>query len=202
LYHFARRSGCDPHDAQDLTQGFFLLLLQKRWLEAVDRNQGKLRSYLIAAFKHYMAKEWRKARAQRRGGERQILPLDTAIVERRLAVSPSHTLSADEVYDREWALTLLNLSVERLREECCRTSRPGDFDVLKGTLLAVRGGIDYAGVARRLETSEGAARVTVHRFRKRFRAIFREEIAQTLNEGGDLETEMQHLAAALAGGEG
>ena len=198
LYAYARRCGQTPADAQDLTQEFFRLLLEKRWLEDADREKGRLRSFLVGAMKHFMAKEWRRASAQRRGGGQVHVPMDTAFAEGRHAADPDAGLAADEVFDRQWALTLLDLTMERLQAEFGAAGRATDFAILKDSLTASHGAIDYASVASRLGASEGAARVAVHRLRKRFREIYREEIAHTLPAGTDADAEMRHLANALA----
>jgi RNA polymerase sigma factor (sigma-70 family) len=197
LYAYVRRCGQSAHDAQDLTQEFFCRLLEKRWLDAADREKGKLRSFLIVALKNFMHKEWRRASAQRRGGGQAHAQFDTVFAESRYAAD-SVSLAPDETFDQQWALTLLELTVNRLRAEFEAAGKPGDFDVLKGCLLADRGAIDYGTVAKQLAINEGAARVAVHRLRKRFREIYREEISQTLADGADLDAELHHLAAALA----
>jgi RNA polymerase sigma-70 factor (ECF subfamily) len=197
LYAYVRHCGQPPHDAQDLTQEFFCRLLEKRWLDSANPDRGKLRSFLIVALKNFMRKEWRRASAQRRGGGHTTVQFDTAFAESRYAVD-NHTLAADESFDQQWALTLLDLTVNRLRAEFAAAGKPGDFEALKSCLLAGRGTIDYAAVAGRLGVNEGAARVAVHRLRRRFREVYREEISQTLADGADLDGELRHLAAALA----
>ena len=198
LYAYVRRSGQSAHDAEDLTQEFFCRLLEKRWLETADPGKGRLRTFLIVALKHFMANEWRRASAQRRGSGQVSVPMDTAFAESRYAAAPAGSLPADETFDQQWALTLLDLTVSRLRAEFAAAGKPGDFTALKDTLIAAHGAIDYAAVAAQLGVSSGAARVAVHRLRKRFREIFREEISQTLAEGANLEEEVRYLAAALA----
>lgn len=197
LYAYVRHCGQSPHDAQDLTQEFFCRLLEKRWLDSADREKGKLRTFLIVALKRFMNNEWDRSAAQRRGGGQAHVQIDTAFGESRFA-KDTHSLAPDETFDRQWALTLISLTTKRLREEFAAAGRPGDYDALKNCLLADRGAIDYASVARQLGGNEGAARVAVHRLRKRFREIYREEISQTLAEGADLDAELRHLAAALA----
>ena len=197
LYAYARRAGQSPPDAQDLTQEFFCRLIERRWLEAADREKGKLRTFLMVALKRFMSKEWRRASAARRGGGQPQVPLDTVFAESRYAAD-SHALAPDETFDQQWALTLLDLTVKRLQDEFAAAGKPGDFDLIKGCLMAERGSIDYAALAQGLGATAGAARVAVHRLRQRFRALYREEISQTLAEGADLEAEMRHLAAALA----
>ena len=196
LYAYARHAGKSPHDAQDLTQEFFCRLLEKNWLDAARRDRGKLRTFLIVALKRLMLNEWDKASARRRGGGLAPVAFDTAFAESRLAADP-RPLAPDEAFDRQWALTLIDLTLHRLRTEFAVAGRSADYDALKHCLLAVRGTIDYAAVAQQLGANEGAARVAVHRLRKRFREIYREEIAQTLADGADLEAEMGHLATAL-----
>ena len=197
LYAYVRRYGHSAEDAQDTTQEFFCRLLEKKWLAAADPARGKLRTFLIVALKNFMSKEWRRASAQWRGGIRSDLPFDTVFAESRYAAD-NHSLAPDETFDQQWALTLLQLSIDRLQAEFETAGKPQDFELLKNCLTAERGALDYATVAQRLGTSEGAARVAVHRLRKRFREIYREEISQTLDEDADLDGELRHLAAALA----
>jgi len=198
LYAYVRRCGQSPHDAQDLTQEFFLLLLKKRWLDEADREKGRLRTFLVTALKHFMAKEWRRGSSQRRGGAYAHVSIDTAFAESRYAADPGADLAADEVFDRQWALTLLDLTMERLQGEFTAAGRAGDFAVLKEYLTASHGTLAYQSAAMRLGVSEGAARVAVHRLRKRFREVYREVISQTLPVGADVDAEMHHLAGALA----
>jgi RNA polymerase sigma-70 factor (ECF subfamily) len=197
LYAYVRRCGQSPHDAQDLTQEFFRRLLERRWLKSADPEKGKLRTFLIVALKKFMSNEWDRASAQRRGGGRAHAPIDTAFAESRFATD-HHSLAPDETFDRQWALTLIRLTTDRLRGEFGAAGKPGDYDTLKPCLLADRGAIDYAAVAKQLGVNEGAARVAVHRLRKRFREIYREEISRTLAEDADVDAELRHLAAALA----
>jgi len=199
LYAYVRRCGQPPHDAQDITQEFFRRLLEKHWLDSADPEKGKLRTFLIVALKNFMAKEWRRAAAQKRGGGQALVQMDTAFAEGRFAAD-TNTLAPDEAYDRQWALTLLDLTVNRLRDEFAAAGKRADFETLKNSLLGDRNSMDYAGIAKQLGLSEGSARVAVHRLRKRFREIYREEISQTLAEGADLETELRHLAATLSRG--
>jgi RNA polymerase sigma factor (sigma-70 family) len=200
IYAYVRRCGQSSHDAQDLTQEFFCRLLEKRWLDTADREKGRLRVFLIAAVKHFMSNEWRKASTQRRGGGRTHVPIDAAVAESRYAADTSAGLAADETFDLQWALTLLELTLNRLQAEASRGT-PADFAVLKSCLMAQRGAIDYAAVANQLGVNEGAARVAVHRLRKRFREIYREELAQTLADEADLDGELRHLAGVLASGQ-
>ena len=198
LYSYVRRCGQSPHDAQDLTQEFFCRLFEKRWLDSADGKKGKLRIYLITALKNFMANEWRKASAQRRGGGQALVQFDTTTAESRYVADNSSTQVPDEIYDRQWALTLLDLTLNRLEAEFLTAGKQVHFEVLKNCLMSDRGAIDYGVVANQLGMNEGAARVAVHRLRKRFRDIYREEISETLADGTDLNDELRYLAAALA----
>jgi RNA polymerase sigma factor (sigma-70 family) len=198
LYAHVRRCGQSPHDAQDLTQGFFCHLVEKRWLDSADREKGRLRTFLMVTLKKYMAKEWRRACAEKRGGGKPHIPMDTAFAESRYAADPGGELRPDELFDQQWALTLIDLTIQRLHQEFEAGGKENDFEALKSCLMAEHGRLDYRGVAARLGCSEGTARVAVHRLRKRFREIYREEISQTLADREDVETELRHLAAALA----
>jgi RNA polymerase sigma factor (sigma-70 family) len=197
LYAYARRSGQSPHDAQDLIQEFFCRLLEKNWLDSASPEKGKLRTFLIVALKNFMSKEWRRASAQKRGGGQAHIQVDTAFAESRLATDATAS-APDEIFDQQWALTLLDLTITRLQSEFAAAGKAADFDALKSCLATVRGDTDYAGMGRQLGINEGAARVAVHRLRKRFREIYREEISQTLAEGVSLAEELRYLAAALA----
>jgi RNA polymerase sigma-70 factor (ECF subfamily) len=197
LYAYVRRAGQSREDAQDLIQEFFCRLLQKRWLDSANPEKGKLRTFLMIALKHFMSKEWRHATTQKRGGGQAHLQLNTTFAESRFAAD-TVTLAPDETFDQQWAITLLDLTVTRLQAEFADAGKSADFDILKNCLMAERGAIDYAAVARQLGVNEGTARVAVHRLRKRFRKIYREEISQTLADGADLDAEVRHLAAALA----
>lgn len=198
LYAFARRSGQSPCDAQDLTQEFFRHLLEKRWLDSADQEKGKLRTFLIVALKRFMAKDWRRLCTQRRGGGYTHVPVDTDFAESRYASNPSAILAPEDVFDRQWALTLIDLTLEKLQAEFAKAGKASDFEVLKPSLMAARGTIDYASIGAQLKNSEATARVAVHRLRKRFREIYRNEVRQTLSEGIDLEAEMNHLAEILS----
>jgi len=172
LYAYVRRCGQSPHDAQDITQEFFRLLLEKRWLESADRAKGRLRTFLVTALKRFMAKEWRRLSAEKRGGGAIHLPMNTGFAESRYAADPGAQVAADAVFDRQWALTLLELAVDRLSAEFKTVGKAGEFAVLKSFLTVPHAAIDYPSAAARLGVSEGAARVAVHRLRKRFRELY------------------------------
>jgi RNA polymerase sigma-70 factor (ECF subfamily) len=198
LYAYVRRQGHSPPDAQDLTQEFFARLLQKDYLKAAAREKGRFRTFLIVALKRFLANEWDRLRAQKRGGGQLPLSLDTDLAEERYRIEPASEASADRVFERRWALTLLERTMARLREEFAAAGRAREFDRLKGCLTAERGEISYAETAAALGMSDGAARVAVHRLRKRFREVFREEIAHTVSSPDEIEEEVRYLMSALA----
>jgi len=198
LYAFVRRLGHRPHDAQDLTQEFFARLLEKKWLDAAEQEKGRFRTFLIVALKRFLANEWDRSQCARRGGGATILPLESALAEARYTEEPGATESADALYERRWALTLLDKTVAALRAEY--EARTADFDVLKEFLTVGRGEIPYAEVATRLGTSEATARVAVHRLRKRFRELFRATIADTVTEPAEVETELRYVVEILGRG--
>jgi RNA polymerase sigma-70 factor (ECF subfamily) len=200
LYAYARRMGQAPHDAEDLTQEFFARLLEKDWLLAAAPEKGRFRTFLLVALKRFMAKEWQRAGAQKRGGGRQHLSLDTTDAEQRYAGEPTEPWTAEDIYERRWAMTLLQQALEQLRAEFAEGGKEAEFECLKHWLSADRGGIPYAELAAELGHSEGAARVAVHRLRKRFRQLFREVIAATVAEGESVEEELRHLVAVLGRG--
>ena len=198
LYAFARRSGQSSENAKDLTQGFFAVFLEKGWIAAADREKGRLRTFLLTAFRRFMAKEWRWLQAEVRGGRVTTISLDDEGAEDRYVQARSE-LPAEEFYDRQWALALMAGTIANLEAEFVQAGRPGNFAILKGTLMAGRGEIDYAALADPLGLNEGAVRVAVHRFRKRFRTLFREGVERTLAEGENVEEEMGYLARVLGG---
>jgi RNA polymerase sigma factor (sigma-70 family) len=200
LYFYARRRGHTPEDAEDATQGFFARLLEKGFLHAVQKERGRFRQFMLMTFQRHMANEWDRSRRLKRGGGLHAVLLDTVLGEKLYREETPPQASADEAYDRRWALTLLEQTLGRLRTEYERAGREKDFMVLKPQLVAPRGETTCAELASQLGCTEGAARVAVHRLRKRFREIFREEIAQTVANKGDLEEEIRHLISVLAQG--
>src|SRR3954462_9545298 len=150
LYAYVRRCGQSPHDAQDLTQEFFAHLLEKRWLDSAHPEKGRLRTFLIVMLKRFMAKEWRRASAQRRGSGQALAQFDTAFAESRYAADQSSSLGPDEIFDRQWAMTLLNRTIERLQTEFSSTGKSSNFAALKDCLMAARGTTDYVALAEKL----------------------------------------------------
>ena len=199
IYAFVRRQGHSPHDAQDLTQGFFARLLGKNFLSGVDRSKGKFRSFLLGALKHFLANEWDRAGAQKRGGAYTFIPIDAASAETSCWIEPSDNSSADKVFERRWALALLDQVLRRLREEYVRLGKEELFEQLKPVLTETSRAVRYADIAVRLGSSEGAVKVAVHRLRRRYRELLRAEIAETVASEAEVDDEICCLFAALSG---
>jgi RNA polymerase sigma-70 factor (ECF subfamily) len=198
LYAYVRRQGRSPHDAQDLTQEFFARLLEKDYLQAVVREKGKFRSFLLMAFKRFLITEWKQAHAQKRGGQYVTLSLETQTAETRYAGEPTGPLDAEKLYERRWALTLLDKVLERLQQEFVKAGKAALFDQLKNYLMAERGDIPYAQAATALNMNEGAVKVAVHRLRRRFRELFREEVSHTVSSPEEVDEEIRYLLAAFS----
>jgi RNA polymerase sigma factor (sigma-70 family) len=198
LYAHVRRAGHSPADAEDLTQAFFARLLAKDWLAVAERERGRFRSFLLGALKHFLANEWDKARAQKRGGHLQIVSLDAPAGEDRLQHEAVAAGSPDREFDRRWVLALLDTVLGRLADEYRAAGKATQFERLKPALGGDRSEVDYALLSQELAMSEGAARVAVHRLRQRYRELLRDEIAQTVATADEVETELRHLFAALS----
>jgi RNA polymerase sigma-70 factor (ECF subfamily) len=200
LYAFERRRGTAAADAQDLVQGFFAELLEKDVLRQADRERGRFRTFLIAAFRHFASREREKGRALKRGGGRRILPLDFEDGESRYLREPVDARTPETIYERRWALTLLDGALGRLREEHRAAGREDLFEALRGTLGAGGGPAEpYAALGERLGMSEGAVKVAVHRLRRRYREVLRAAIAETVADPSEVDDEIRHLLEALAG---
>lgn len=200
LYAYARRHGHAQHDAEDLTQSFFARLLEKDYLKAVQREKGPFRAFLLMAFKRFIANTRTSRRRLKRGGGRNPVPLDSQLAERLYREEDGQNVTGEELYDRRWALALLDQTIVRLRKEFETAGKGVEFEALKPCLAAARGNIVYSDVATLLNTTQAAARVAVHRLRKRFRQLFREQIAQTVVSDTQLEQELRHLLEALSRG--
>ena len=197
LYAYIRRSGCSPADAQDLTQGFFLQLLQRDFLDGVDPRKGKFRSFLLASLKHYLSNERDRARAQKRGGGLAPISIDAQDAEGRYLHEPADPMTPDKLYERRWALTVLEQALVRLQAEYAASSRGAVFEKLKGELTSDAARAPHAEIARELDMTPGAVKVAAHRLRQRFGEVLRAEIAETVARPEDIEEEIQHLFDAL-----
>jgi len=197
LYGFVRRQGYTPEEAQDLTQGFFALLLERRDLNAVRREKGRLRSYLLASLKNFLAKAHRRAVTVKRGEGRPLVPLDELLGRERADFELADAMSADRIYERRWALTLLEEVLVRLGEEYRVAGSAALFEQLKQMLPDEPGGPSQAKIAQELSMTENAVKQAFYRLRQRYRLLLREEIAQTVAVPGDVEDELQHFIAVL-----
>jgi len=200
LYAYVRRWGHTPDDARDLTQGFFATLLEKRYLEAAKRERGRFRSFLLTAFKRFCAKERDRANAQKRGGAAKRVSLDFPSGESRYSAEPSHGWTPEAVYERRWALTLLEQVMARLRLSYADAGKARLFDGLKASLAGESGAPPHGQLAAELGMTEGAVKVAVHRLRHRYRQLLRSEVAQTVADPHEVDDELKFLLAALRGG--
>lgn len=197
LYAFIRRQGHAPEQSLDLTQEFFLRFLEKDFLRSVDRGKGKFRSFLLVACKHFLANERDRALAQKRGGAVKIVSIDPAEAEARYGLEPAHTATPEKLYERRWAMTLLDQVLSRLRQEFSAGGKSKLFEVLKGFLTGERTIVRYAQAAEELGMTEGSVKTVVHRLRGRYRELLREEIARTLQDSSQVDDEIRDLFAAL-----
>ena len=199
LYVFVRRQGEDEESAKDLTQGFFARLLEKRCLAQVQREKGKFRSFLLAALKHFLSDERDKARAQKRGGGQTLISLNDSTGEERYRLEPVDTMDADKLFERRWALTLLEQARTRVREEYLESGKAGLYDHLKPFEAGDQNAPSYARVAAELGLTESAVKSAVFRMRQRYRELVREEVANTVDDPAEVDAEIRHLINVISG---
>lgn len=199
LYAYVRRRGYSAHDAQDLTQGFFAHLLERHSITAADPNRGRFRSFMLGVMNHFLADEWRRGQAQKRGGGVTVLPLQFDTAETRYGHEPADSTTPEQNYERRWAMALLEEVLRRLGEEYKRERRAELFAELNPCLVGERATQPYAELAAKLGVSEGTVKSAVHRMRQRYRQLLREEIAHTVAEPGEVDAELHHLMSVLAG---
>lgn len=197
LYAFARRSGIGIEESEDLTQEFFAKLLERGVLQHAHRERGRFRSFLLASYRNFIADEWRHAHAARRGGGVSTISFDRETAEGRYVLEPSHDLTPEKIFERRWALTLLEKVLARLREEQEAHGRQAIFEKLQVFLPGALDTTPYAEVARTLGMKEVTLKVAVHRLRRRFRELLLEEIAHTVENEEEVEAELRHLFQAL-----
>jgi RNA polymerase sigma factor (sigma-70 family) len=196
LYAYVRKHGYPAEQAQDFTQGFFVRVLEGRYLDRADPEKGRFRAFLLTSMKFFLADEEDHRRALKRGGG-AVLPLEFSSGEDRYQREPGHDETPERIFERRWALAVLDRVVERLRDEFVHHGRPEHFERLKVFLLG-HSDAPYATLAREMNTSEGALKVAIHRLRKRYRELFRQEIADTVTDPAEVESEIRYLAAVLA----
>jgi len=199
LYRYARRRGKSREDAEDLVQGFLAHLIKAQALRGTGRGKGLFRAFLLASFNHWMINEWKYASREKRGGGVTLLSFDWESAETSLKLESADERSPDKLFDREWALTLLRKTLDDLEAACRAEGNTSQFENLKPCLTLDSSQIPYAELAARLDMTEGAARVAIHRLRKRYRHLLKEEVARTLSSPAAVESEMQSLFAALSG---
>jgi RNA polymerase sigma factor (sigma-70 family) len=204
LYMFARRRGHSPDDAQDLTQGFFLHLLEQRALAGVDRLKGKFRSFLLASFQNHLSDQFDRARRLKRGGDKEFVELDAEEAEERYRLEPVDCLTAEKMFDARWAMTLLSQALNRLRQEYATEGKTSTFEVLSVFLDPVnsRAPPSYEEIAGQLQVSTGAVKTLIHRLRKRYTALLREEVGRTVSDPAEIDGEIHALCEALIASEG
>ena len=200
LYAYVRRLGYQAEDAQDLVQGFFAALLEKHYVKAAERERGRFRSFLLTALKRFLLKQRERAHTQKRGGTARPVSLDFESGEGRYSLEPSHDVTPEAIYQRRWALTVLDRAIVRLRQTCVDAGKVESFECLKTFLTGETCAPPYEQVARDLAISEGAVKVAVHRLRRRYRDLLRSEIARTVADPQDVEEELRYLLAVLEGG--
>jgi RNA polymerase sigma-70 factor (ECF subfamily) len=193
LYAYARKQGCDLHSAQDLTQGFFCRLLEKNYLSMADRRRGRFRWFLLTAFKCFLANEWDRAQAQKRGGGKQIVSFDGMTAEERYRLEPADNVSADQLYDRRWAADLLDAARAGLREEYEKADRSERFRYLEAYLPGGQPTWSQAEVGAALGLTEGTVKQEVFHARRRFGELLREAVAQTVAHPDEVDDEINYL---------
>jgi len=204
LYIFARRRGYSPEDAQDLTQGFFLHLLEHRALAGVDRLKGKFRSFLLASFQNHLSDQADHARRIKRGGGREFVQLDAEEAEQRYRLEPVEYLTAEKLFDARWAITLLAETLNRVRQEYANEGKTSIFEALRVFLdpANTRAPPSYDEVADQLQVSTGAVKTLIHRLRKRYTALLREEVCRTVSDPAEVDDEIHALCESLIASEG
>lgn len=197
LYAFIRRRGHSPEEAQDLTQEFFACFLKRNDLATVSAEKGRFRSFLLAVLKHFLVNEWHREHCQKRGGGRVAVSLDAEPVEARYQVELVETATPESVFERHWAFTVLDQAMDCLQEDYTKAGKRELFDLLKETLSGQKRTTPRAELAARCGISVGAVDVAVHRLRRRYGELLREEIARTVSQPGEVEEEIRHLKAVL-----
>jgi RNA polymerase sigma factor (sigma-70 family) len=197
IYGFVRRQGTGPEEAEDLTQGFFALILERKDLNTVRKEKGRLRSYLLTSLKHFLADEARHAIAVKRGKGQRLIPLDDIRERERIDVERSDRLTADQIYERRWAFTVLEQVMARLRDEYRSAGNVRFFDQMKKMLMDEAGRPSQAQVASEFDMTENAVKQAFYRFRQRYQTLLREEISHTVAMPSDIEDELRHLIAVV-----
>lgn len=197
LYAYVRRRGHPPPDAQDLTQEFFARLLEHNWIARADRHKGRFRSFLLIAMKRFLANEWDKVTTLKRGGQVRFVPFQLDTAETRYTREPTDTCTPEQVFEKEWALALLESVLNRVRKDYAQEGKGTLFHSLEPCLIGTREAQPYSALAAELEMTEGAVKMAVCRLRERYRACLKEEIAQTVASAAEVDEELRHLCRVL-----
>jgi RNA polymerase sigma-70 factor (ECF subfamily) len=197
IFAFLRRQGLRPDEAEDLTQGFFSELLERKSLDAVRKEKGRLRSFLLGGLKYFLANEQRRAMAIKRGKGQRLIPLDELHADDRMQIEAADPMTAEMIYERRWALTVLERVLSRLKDEYHSAGNAALFDSLKELLPDEPGSPSQAEIGARLGMTENAVRQAFYRFRQRYQSLLSEEIANTVATPGDVEDELRHLITVL-----
>jgi RNA polymerase sigma-70 factor (ECF subfamily) len=198
LYAFARRGGAGPEEAQDLVQGFFAELLEKEFLRQADPARGRFRTFLLAAFRHHASKAREKERAQKRGGGARRFSLDVLDGERRYLAEPRDDHTPERLFERRWALAMLDRVLADLRAAYEGGDRRAVFEVLRPSLLAGEPGPAIDAAAATLSMSPSAVKMALHRLRRRYRDLLRARISETVADSSEVDDELRHLLASLS----
>jgi RNA polymerase sigma-70 factor (ECF subfamily) len=197
IYSFVQRQGVAPEEAEDITQGFFASLFERGSLSAVRKEKGRLRSYLLGALKYFLADEQRRAMAIKRGKGQRLVPLEELRAENRVEMEPADPVTAEQIYERRWASTVLERVLSLLKDQYRAAGNTALFDSLKQLLPDEPDAPSQADIAAHLGMTENAVRQAFHRFRQRYQSLLREEIAHTVATPGDIEDELRHLIAVV-----
>jgi RNA polymerase sigma-70 factor (ECF subfamily) len=199
LYAYVRRRGCTPEDAQDLTQEFFHRLLASDWIARAERTKGRFRSFMLAGLQNFLSNEWQKGQRLKRGGGRDVIHLDAMAAEERYQFEPTDDASADKLFERRWALTVLNHVLERLQAEQTAAGTAPRFEIMRGVLLDEPHQDGYAALAQRFGVTESTVKSWVYRLRQRYRELLYEEVAQTVGSREEVADELRHLFRVVSG---
>ncbi len=199
LYAYVRRKGYSPEDSEDLTQEFFARFLGKNYLARADRQRGRFRTFLLTSLKNFLANEWHRAHAAKRGSHATHIPFDVTDAERIYRLEPTHDLTAEHLYELSWAMSLLQQARARVRQEYVAENKAERFDAAEQFLPGLESGATYAEAARRLGVPEGTLKSDVHRVKQRYRQLLRAEIANTVAHPADIADELRHLMTVLGG---
>ena len=197
LYVFVRRKGHSPEDAQDLTQEFFARFLEKKYVALADQGRGKFRTFLVRSLEHFLINEWTRAHAAKRGGRQQVISWDEDEIEERYLAEGADEEAPDRLFEKRWALSLLEQVLSRLGQECSECGKTELFEALKVHLWGEPDGASYEQIAARLGLTEGAVKVAAHRMRQRYRELLRAEVASTVATEAEVDEELRYLVAVL-----